>query len=337
MTRAYVVLTLAGLGSCSTPAVATDAAVVDQATAEVDAAPPAIRYVVVIVKENHTFDNYFMNFPGAATSKTAKLHTGQVITRTRAPNTDLLGDLPHSNAAAIADYDLGKMDGFDLGVPSEPMRPFYFYDESQIPNYWKYARNFSLFDHFYSTTAGPTSPGHFAIMAGQSPFYDNQYCTDGSKTCGYGCITPSPLSKVPTLDLATCTVSASPTCLDIPTIVDVLPAGVTWRAYGTGTQPNINSPFTWIKKIGGDATVRAAHFRDLAHILPDIAGDDLANFTQIDIYSGPNKASEHPPTACSRSNAVSARVAPCLRAARAGSAARHRRTRRPRRSPRSYR
>src|SRR3569833_1333336 len=142
--------------------------------------PTPIRYVVVIVKENHSFDNYFMGFPGAVTATTGKKSDGTTLTRPKAPSGDLAGDLPHSNAAAVTDYDGGKMDGFDKGTPSEPNRPYFYYAESQIPNYWQYARNFALFDNYFSTTAGPTSPGHFAIATGQAPFLNNPYCSDGS-------------------------------------------------------------------------------------------------------------------------------------------------------------
>jgi hypothetical protein len=37
--------------------------------------------VLVLVKENHTFDNYFTGFPGAESSMTAKLSTGATINR----------------------------------------------------------------------------------------------------------------------------------------------------------------------------------------------------------------------------------------------------------------
>ncbi len=258
-------------------------------------APTPIRYVVVIVKENHTFDNYFMGFPGATSATTGKMSNGTTLTRPQAPSGDLAGDNPHSNSAAVTDYDGGKMDGFDKGTPDQPTRPYFYYAESQIPNYWKYARTFALFDQYFSTTAGPTSPGHFAIATGQSPFLDNPYCSDGSTTCASGCINPSPLSKVDSLDLKTCTITSGPSCLDVHAVVDVLPAGTTWRAYGTGTQPNISSPYSLVKHLGGDAAVRAAHFRDMTHLFQDLAADDLASFMQIDVYSGPNEASEHPP------------------------------------------
>ncbi|HEX4515403.1 MAG TPA: hypothetical protein VH054_17775, partial [Polyangiaceae bacterium] len=64
----------------------SDAGVTDAAPAD---AGPQIKYVMVIIKENHTFDNYFTGFPGAETTTTAKLSTGKTKTLTVAPSTDL--------------------------------------------------------------------------------------------------------------------------------------------------------------------------------------------------------------------------------------------------------
>ena len=150
--------------------------------------PTPIKYVVVIVKENHSFSNYFTGFPGAAWSMTAKLHDGTVITRPKAPDGVLPSDLPHSHSAVVQAYDGGKMDGFDLNVPTHPHLPYSYYTEAQIPNYWAYARNFALFDHFFSTLAGPSSPGHFAVITSQTPHYGNSDCNDGTDDCLSGCL-----------------------------------------------------------------------------------------------------------------------------------------------------
>ena len=95
----------------------------------------------------------------------------------RSPATSATRTRPRST-----DYDNGKMDGFDTIVAAEPRRPFYYYAESQIPNYWAYARNFALFDHFFSTLAGPSSPGHFAIVTAQTPHYGNSTATTAPTT-----------------------------------------------------------------------------------------------------------------------------------------------------------
>ena len=46
------------------------------------------------------------------------------------------------------------------------------YTETEIPNYWQYARTFALADHFFTTTKAPSFPGHFASVVGfcDSPF-----------------------------------------------------------------------------------------------------------------------------------------------------------------------
>src|ERR1041385_2018653 len=107
------------VGACS----GDHAADAPDASQEPDAAvdtgpvfPTPIKYVVVIVKENHSFDNYFTGFPGAESSTTAKLHDGTTITRPKAPDGDLPGDISHTRASFLKDYDNGKMDGFDTIV-----------------------------------------------------------------------------------------------------------------------------------------------------------------------------------------------------------------------------
>src|SRR5713226_3426473 len=65
-----------------------------------------IKHVVVIVQENHTFDNYFGTFPGAngISHDPATVHPFHIAT--------VISDLCHSTLCAHADYNNGKMDGF---------------------------------------------------------------------------------------------------------------------------------------------------------------------------------------------------------------------------------
>ena len=270
----------------------------DATTSEVDAGsgmPTPIKYVVVIVKENHTFDNYFTGFPGAESSKTAKLHDGTVITRKKAPDGVLAGDVSHAHASAVKAWNNGKMNQFDLIVPSDPLRPFYYYAESQIPNYWAYARNFALFDHFFSTLGGPSSPGHFAVIASQTPHFGNAACTDGGDDCAAGCLAAPADATVPVYNPDTCATSMAPPCFEVPTVVDALPAGLTWRTYAGGSGTNIATAFNLAKHIGGVQAQRDAHFRTYTQLRADLASGDMANFTHVDVSTAPNGASEHPP------------------------------------------
>ena len=281
---------------------AHEATTPDSPPADVDASvdggsslPTPIKYVVVIVKENHSFDNYFTNFPGAESSMTAKLHDGTVITRAKAPDGTLPGDISHTRASWLTDYDGGKIDGFDKIVASDPRRPYMYYAESQIPNYWAYARNFALFDHFFSTLGGPSSPGHFAIISSQTPHYGNATCNDGTDDCLSGCRDTTGTTVVPIYNPDTCAVSTGPSCFKVPSVVDQLPAGMTWRTYGGGSGHNVGSAFGLVKGIGEDGTVRDEHFFPYTQLYADLASGDMANFTHIDVASAPNGASEHPP------------------------------------------
>ena len=259
------------------------------------ALPTPIKYVVVIVKENHSFDNYFTGFPGAETTKTAKLHDGTIITRPKAPDGALAGDISHSRASFLTDYDGGNMDGFDKIVTTDPRRPFMYYTESQIPNYWAYARNFALFDHFFSTLGGPSSPGHFAIISSQTPHYGNATCNDGTDDCLSGCRDTTSASTVPLYNPDTCATSTGSSCFKVPSVVDMLPEGLTWRTYGGGSGHNVGTAFGLVDGIGQAGAVRDAHFFPYSQLYADIDSGNMASFTHIDVASAPNGASEHPP------------------------------------------
>ncbi|HEY0252155.1 MAG TPA: alkaline phosphatase family protein [Kofleriaceae bacterium] len=267
-----------------------------------DAAPPSahipspIKYVVVIVKENHSFDNYFTGFPGAESSKTAKLHDGTTITRPKAPDGTLAGDNSHSHTSAVKDYDGGKMDGFDTIVADQPHRPLFYYAESQIPNYWAYARNFALFDNFFSTLAGPSSPGHFAVISGQTPHYANPDCNDGSDECGRGCVDPDPALFVNVYNHKTGAVGTAKPCFKVPSVIDHLPEGFTWKTYASGSGPDASgTSFNLVDSVGSHADIRKAHYGTYTQLNEDLTTGTMANFTHIDVGSAPNGASEHPP------------------------------------------
>src|SRR5580765_7140715 len=66
-----------------------------------DASEFPIKHIVVVVKENHTFDNYFGSFPGA--NGISQIDTGQgIITPPHAP--DKSRDLCHTHECALVDY-----------------------------------------------------------------------------------------------------------------------------------------------------------------------------------------------------------------------------------------
>lgn len=261
--------------------------------ADAAAIPSPIKHIVVILKENRTFDNYFTGLPGAETSTQATLSTGQVITRPDAPDASAC-DINHTYVHAVDAYDNGKLDRFDVDLshcPGEEQRPFYQFAESQIPNYWQYARSFAISDHFFSTVNGPSTPGHLAIIAGWSPAYENPtFCIDSAEC---GCIAPTG-TTIPVFDPTTCATSTPYPCFDIPSIVDALPAGFTWMAYGNGLGQNSESTFNFIKSIGSNDDTRNSHSRDLTQLATDMGTADQANLVYA--FVGPSPISEGPPS-----------------------------------------
>jgi phospholipase C len=108
-----------------------------------------IDHVVIIVKENHTFDNYFGRFPGAEGVKLAKAKNPP------------LDDPNHRHEA----WEQRKSD-----VAHKVQ-----YTEADIPPYFALARQFTLCDHYFSEVAGPSTPNHLMLIAADSPVINNPH------------------------------------------------------------------------------------------------------------------------------------------------------------------
>jgi phospholipase C len=105
---------------------------------------------------------------------------------------DVNGGGPHSAQNATADIDHGKMDGFIAQArkgkgqknctndPTNPGCDFYtanpdvmgYHTESDIPNYWTYAKDFVLQDHMFEPNASWSLPSHLFLVSDWSA-----YCT----------------------------------------------------------------------------------------------------------------------------------------------------------------
>ncbi len=111
-----------------------------------------IQHVVLIVKENHTFDNYFGTFPGA-NGETGLAHAADPPPF----------DPPHNHAAW-----LNRAQG---AVRQQ-------YVEADIPAYFSYARQFTLCDNYYTDVASQSDPNHLMLVAAASPIIDNHHRND---------------------------------------------------------------------------------------------------------------------------------------------------------------
>jgi phospholipase C len=232
-----VVVALGALAGChsSNPGDSPDAA---QGDAAPDAPPTPvpisipIKHVVVVVKENHTFDNYFGSFPGADGTSQAQTSTG-MIAPPHAPD-QTPRDLCHQHHCALTEYANGAMNGWDQvpGTSQDGDNLAYAqYVEADIPNYWQYARHYALADRFFANELGPSFPGHTFVLAAQAAWATGNPDTQALHPY-WGCDQDT-TTRVSVENPATHAVDQVYPCFDIPSLPDVLPAGVDWRFYGT--------------------------------------------------------------------------------------------------------
>lgn len=185
-----------------------------------------IRHIVIIVKENHSFDNLFGRFPRA--DGTLKARRGNKTVSMPASPDSLRYDIPHDLKYSITDVDAGKMNRFytqtnafqkNMDVADSQYRKY------QIPNYWKYAQTFGLADHFFASRMGSSFPNHLVTVSGQSMGAIDQ----PNSFMSWGC-DAKPNVRVPVDDKGT--IKRVSPCFNAKTLTDEAnAAGVSWKYY----------------------------------------------------------------------------------------------------------
>jgi phospholipase C len=128
-----------------------------------------IKHVIIIMEENHSFDNYFGTYPGAnGLPRIINLSDGRAI-RPFHINGSLDSDLCHSYACAVGEQQNHFTDA--------PTMAYGYYNDSDIPYYWQLAKDYTLMDNYFASTLGPTLPQHLFLLAGQSPTHEGMHNT----------------------------------------------------------------------------------------------------------------------------------------------------------------
>jgi phospholipase C len=261
----------------------------------------AIDHIVILVKENRTFDHYFGTFPGADGATTGKLSNGKTVSLARGYD-KMPHDICHVSACARTAMHGGKMDRFDrINLAADPLKPGSFlpytqYSEDQIPSYWAYARYFTLGDRMFTSNAGASFPNHlFKIAATANGAYENP---SGPDQLRWGCDS-KPRQHVDSLTVTGKHFLQEP-CFDITTIVDRLDAaGVSWAYYS----PAPGKPgFKW-NALDAIRSVRNNPSRWKAHVRLDttfVADAKAGRLPQVSWLVTNPQESEHPPQSVCR-------------------------------------
>ncbi len=185
MRRARLLGVLA-LATLAAGAAASSQAVRASSSSPAGAATPArsitkIKHVVIIMQENRSFDSYFGTFPHAHGIPGLAGHPGKVpcVPDPRhhscwhpfhdRRNLNLGG--PHATSATKADINGGKMNGFvaqmEKTYPNPPPPPAVmgYHTGAEIPNYWRYARNYVLQDRMFQADNGYSLPAHLFLVS----------------------------------------------------------------------------------------------------------------------------------------------------------------------------
>ena len=142
------------------------------ATASLLEARERIKHVVFIVKEGRSFDHMFGRFPGADGARDGSTCDGKRVALGHADQRQAGAD--DSFVAGLTAVNGGRMDCFDA-IRAGGSDSYTQYRRSDIPNYWRYAKRFTLADRFFSSTYGPSGIGLLWTVAADSDrFVDSQ-------------------------------------------------------------------------------------------------------------------------------------------------------------------
>jgi phospholipase C len=265
----------------------------------------SIDHLVIIVLENHTFDNLFATFPGAEGATRfvydGGLPDGGALVIDAQPAPDAIPhDLCHRHACALEDWAGGQMTGWGNNADAQQGDGLAWaqYDGTSIPGFWSLARNYGLADHFFTSMLGPSFPGHTFLLAGQAGgALGNPDSNALYPLPIWGCDDQS-LSFNPTVPVeneSTCQVDQPEPCFDIPSAPDTLRPGVTWKFYGTGVNAG-GSNYVWsmfdaVKPIWNRADYDA-HVVPYTQFEQDIDGGTLPNVVWL---VDQDTSSGHPP------------------------------------------
>jgi phospholipase C len=136
---------------------------------------PAIRHIVLLMMENHSFDNYLGTLGrGDGLPQPSPTNAAMDGTRIEAhafASTRQVPNVPSQSWRASHDqYDEGRNDGFARSVQefepdADPGLGMGHWTERDLPFYFALARTFPLADRWFCSCLGPTFPNRRFLMA----------------------------------------------------------------------------------------------------------------------------------------------------------------------------
>jgi phospholipase C len=148
----------------------------------VSASNPAtpIQHIIIIMNENHAFDNFFGTYPKVPAGYNLTLSTciplmGNQTTSTPCEYPFYAGNMPqiqmtdqcHTEECSVLDYNHGRMNGFLQGEGTN--RTLAYYNGTSIPELWDLASYYNLDYDFFSSALSYSEANHLFAVAANSP------------------------------------------------------------------------------------------------------------------------------------------------------------------------
>ena len=257
-----------------------------------------IQHFVFIIKENHTFDNYFGKFPGANGATSGTRSDGVVLQLGPMPDVTAHG-FGHTIENSLTGIDNGKMDGFDLldeGDENGDNLAYRQFDSTGIPNYWYYAQHYVLADNMFSSLHGPSYPNHiYTVAADNHGIIDLPYDpTQARWHASSGGCDAVPSTFVRTIDEQG-NINAMFPCYDFQVLTDLLDNAnppVSWKYYA----PSAGEPgYIWSVLDAINHVRNSAEWQQNVLPVSQFATDALNGNLPAVSWIVTGVADEHPP------------------------------------------
>ena len=157
-----------------------------------------VKHLIVVIQENHTFDNHFGAYCTAPTGSNPTCTNGPSCCEA-APATDPAGKVPvtltdeemgghdpsHTFACETVEMNGGKMDSYATATCGSPRNVAYS-DPALVKPYWDMATNGALADRYFQPVVGQSSSNDMYFARAAFVFSDNDVGPKGAlgETCG---------------------------------------------------------------------------------------------------------------------------------------------------------
>ncbi|HTA37429.1 MAG TPA: alkaline phosphatase family protein [Candidatus Acidoferrales bacterium] len=257
----------------------------------------SIKRIVIVIQENRSLNNIFAGYPGA------DAHTyGYMRNGTKLPLRPIdfnTVDVDHGWVSGHADYDNGKMDGYDHnqtnGVPLPPAFPYAYLRRSLVQPYWTMAQRYVLVDHMFATEFGGSFTAHLDLIAATTEITSSTALIDSPSAFPWSCDAPlGTTTSIVNTSGQTSPNGPKPCFNQFATMADTLDAGgVSWKYYApplsdTGGQTwtsfgaiqNVRYGADWSKVVTPQTAVLTdaanSNLPSVSWVIPDLADSDHA-------------------------------------------------------------